>query len=283
MEGMPPSFCFKVKPDWKKKMLNDKGYEEKFKRLVEIMDTLRGKEGCPWDLEQDHKTLMPYLIEEAFEVIEAIEDGSDEKLCEELGDLLLQIVFHARISKENNKFHIGDVIDSISEKLIRRHPHIFSTTKVKNAKEVLKNWEEIKLKEKSTKRRTSLLDGIPKSMPALLYARRIQERAAGVGFDWEDIEGVLDKSVEEIGELKEALDQKDGEKVKDELGDLLFALVNIARWMDINPEEALRSTGKKFIRRFRHIETEANKEDRDLSEMGLYEMEEIWQNSKKFE
>lgn len=254
---------------------------DKFQKLLDIMDTLRGEGGCPWDLEQDHRSLTPYLIEEAFEVAEAIEGGTPAMLCEELGDLLLQIVFHARISKESSEFDSGDVIDSICRKLIRRHPHIFGTVKVNGSGDVLRNWEQIKMKEKKDSPRKSLLDGIPCSMPSLLLARRLQERAAQVGFDWPDVEGVLDKTREEIGELGEALAGKDPEKIKDELGDLLFALVNVARWAGVNPEEALRHTSRKFTGRFHCIEESARKQGRSLPDMGLDEMEEIWQESKK--
>lgn len=263
--------------------MENNNYLDKFKKLVDIMDTLRGEKGCPWDLEQDHRTLMPYLIEEAFEVIETIEGEMPQKLCEELGDLLLQIIFHARIAKENGEFEIGAVLDSINNKLIRRHPHIFGETKVKDSREVLRNWEEIKMKEKKDAPRKSLLEGIPKSMPALLLARRIQERAAQVGFDWENVDGVIDKISEEIGELREAARSGEKEKVQDELGDLLFALVNIGRWLDINPEEALRQTSRKFKRRFQEIEKTAVERGTKLSHMGLDEMEAIWQESKKME
>lgn len=255
-------------------------YTEKFRKLVEIMDTLRGENGCPWDREQGHRSLMPYVIEEAYEVVEAIEEDDMEKLCEELGDLMLQIVFQARIAKEEGNFTIADVLNSINNKLIRRHPHIFGDVSVKNSAEVVKNWEEIKLKEKGVTRRSSLLDGIPFSMPALLHARRLQQRAAEVGFDWENIDGVLEKAEEEIEELREAVKTDNKEKIADELGDLLFVLVNLGRWLKINPEEALRNTSRKFIRRFRHIEKTAQKMNKDLSEMGLYEMEDIWQDAK---
>jgi tetrapyrrole methylase family protein / MazG family protein len=255
-------------------------FTEKFKELVEIMDTLRAEGGCPWDREQDHKSLVPYLIEEAYEVIESIEEGSPEKLREELGDLLLQIVFHSRIAKESGQFEIGGVLDSINEKLIRRHPHIFGDAIAETSEQVLKNWEEIKLREKGGRKRESLMDGIPIDMPALLYARRLQERAAQVGFDWESVGGVIEKLREEIEELGEATKKADREMVMDELGDLFFALVNVGRWMDINPEEALRQTSKKFVRRFKHIEKTAKTQGRALSEMSLDEMEAIWQGAK---
>lgn len=255
----------------------------KFAKLLNIMDILRGAEGCPWDKEQNHKTLMPYLIEEAYEVIEALEENNPQRIAEELGDLTLQIVFHSRIGKEEKTFSANDVLESINDKMIRRHPHIFGNTKVSTADEVLKNWEEIKLQEKGCKKRTSLMDGIPRSLPALLYSRRLQERAAESGFDWDNIEGVLEKCDEETQELKHAIKLKDHNKIEEELGDLLFAWVNAARWFNINPEQALRKTGDKFIRRFKYIEKQAEEKGLKLSQMTLDEMEEIWQDSKKLE
>jgi tetrapyrrole methylase family protein/MazG family protein len=257
---------------------------EKFVKLLDIMDTLRGENGCPWDLEQDHQTLMPYLIEEAYEAVETIEENSSPKrLAEELGDVMLQIVFHSRIGKENGEFTASDVLDSINAKMIRRHPHIFGNVKVSNSEEVLRNWEEIKLQEKGCAPRKSLMDGIPHRLPALLYARRLQERAGEVGFDWESIDGVIDKFEEEAEEMREAIKANEKDKVMEELGDLLFALVNVARWLEINPEEALRATAKKFIRRFQHIEKTADTNGKKMSDMSLDEMEEIWQESKKTE
>ncbi len=258
-------------------------YAEKFVKLLDIMDQLRGENGCPWDLEQDHKTLLPYIVEETYETVEAIEDECPRKLSEELGDVMLQIVFHSRIGKETGTFDVGDVLDSINEKMIRRHPHIFGDAKVNSSKEVLQNWEEIKLKEKGHTKRESLMDGVPRDLPALLKARRLQERAAQVGFDWPEIGGVIDKIEEEIGELRGALKTKNRDKIMDELGDLLFALVNVGRWLEINPEEALRHTSKKFIRRFKFIENFAKENNMDLNEMDVWDMEEIWQASKKEE
>ncbi|MFP4497248.1 MAG: nucleoside triphosphate pyrophosphohydrolase [Vulcanimicrobiota bacterium] len=256
---------------------------EKFIELVEIMARLRGEQGCPWDKKQNHRSLMPYLIEETYEVLESIEDEKPGELAEELGDLMLQIVFHSEIGRQADEFNICDVLDSINQKLIRRHPHIFGNVEVENAEDVVRNWEEIKLREKNRKPRKSLMDGIPQGMPALLYGRRLQERAAGVGFDWPDINGVLEKVEEEIAELREAFENDRKEEITDELGDLLFALVNIGRWKKVNPEEALRKTCKKFERRFKVIEEEAEKRGVSLSDMDLYEMEDIWQKSKKLE
>jgi tetrapyrrole methylase family protein / MazG family protein len=258
-------------------------YLDKFERLVKIMAVLRGEKGCPWDKQQDHRTLMPYVIEEAYEVIEAIEENKPNRIAEELGDLMLQIVFQAQVAKDNGEFTISNVLDHINDKLIRRHPHIFGDVEATTPGEVIKNWEEIKLKEKGATLRKSLLDGIPAALPALLYARRLQERASGVGFDWESIDGVLEKAEEEIEELREAIQTGDKDKITDELGDLLFVLVNVGRWLEVNPEEALRKTSKKFIRRFSHIEQKAKMMGKDLSEMNIYEMEDIWQSSKDME
>jgi tetrapyrrole methylase family protein / MazG family protein len=258
-------------------------YLDKFQRLVNIMAILRGDKGCPWDKQQDHRTLMPYVIEEAYEVIEAIEEGKPDRIAEELGDLMLQIVFQAQVAYDNGEFSISDVLDYINDKLIRRHPHIFGEVEASTPGEVIRNWEEIKLKEKGATMRKSLLDGIPTALPALLYARRLQERAAGVGFDWETVDGVLEKAEEEVEELREAIKSGDRDKITDELGDLLFVLVNVGRWLEVNPEEALRKTSKKFIRRFSHIEQKAKMLGKNLSEMDLYEMEDIWQSSKELE
>lgn len=256
---------------------------QKFVALLDIMDRLRGENGCPWDKLQDHKSLMPYLIEETYEAIEAIEENDSRKIAEELGDIMLQIVFHSRLGKETGEFTAEDVLEFINSKMIRRHPHIFGDVKVENAGDVVRNWEEIKLKEKSCHPRESLMDGIPRTLPALLYARRLQERAAEVGFDWQGIEGVLDKFEEEAEELRAAIKSGDKQKITDEFGDLLFALVNVGRWLGINPEEALRLTSKKFIRRFRNIEKTAEQNGKNLSDMNLDEMEEIWQDSKRDE
>jgi len=248
-------------------------------RLIEIMARLRGSQGCPWDREQTHDSLKRYLIEEAYEILDAIDSQDPQHLKEELGDLLLQIVFHAQIASESNRFDMGDVLEGIITKLIRRHPHVFGETEVTSAREVLLNWEEIKSKEK--KERASIIAGIPRSFPALIYAFKLQSRAAKVGFDWEDVEGVFEKILEEVDELKRAKIGK-GE-IEDEVGDLLFAIVNLARHFDIDPELALEKTNKKFERRFRYIEDKASEKGGNLAEMSLEEKDKLWDEAKEIE
>ncbi|MCL5037556.1 MAG: nucleoside triphosphate pyrophosphohydrolase [Chloroflexi bacterium] len=250
--------------------------EEEFSRLVGIMATLRGKDGCPWDKEQTHRTLLPYVVEETYEVVEAAEDGDSRRLCEELGDLLLQIVFHAQVADDSGEFDMADVCNGINEKLIRRHPHIFSPDgkKLTRPEEVTRQWEEIKLTQEGEKRQ-SLMDGIPKGLPALLAAQRVQERASEAGFDWDDASGPLEKIYEELDELKDSLDGAAGKK-KEEMGDVFFALVNLCRFMGINAEEALRDGVKKFTRRFKKVE------EGGLG-VPLAVMEERWQKAKKEE
>lgn len=253
-----------------------------FDRLVDIMARLRGPDGCPWDREQTHKSLKPYLIEEAYEVLEAIDSGDHRELCEELGDVLLQIVFHAQLAREEGRFTVDDVAAAISEKLVRRHPHVFGDLTVDDAGQVLRNWEAIKSREKEEKGRAdSVLAGIPGGLPALLKARRIQERAAKVGFDWKRTEEVAVKVREEVEEFLQAQDQGDREKVEEELGDLLFALVNLARFLRICPEKALRKTIGKFQDRFSHIEAELEKQGRHPRDASLEEMDALWEQAKQ--
>lgn len=264
-------------------MKNKKKKENKFEnfaRLVEIMEKLRSPKGCPWDKAQKREDLKPYLLEETYEVLDAIDKKSDEKLKEELGDLLLQIVFHAQISKEEKKFDIDDVCKEINEKLIRRHPHVFSNIKAKTPDVVLKNWEKIK---KSEKRGKSVLEGIPKVLPALLKAYRLQEKAGRVGFDWEETKQVEKKVREELKELKEAIREKKKQKIREELGDLLFAIVNLSRFLKIDPEDALQNANEKFIRRFKAIEKKASTKGKDLHGMTLAEMDALWEEAKKNE
>lgn len=248
-----------------------------FERLKDIMKKLRAK--CPWDKKQTHASLRPYLIEEAYETLEAIDREDPDELREELGDLLLQIVFHATLAEEKGLFTMDDVVRGISEKMVSRHPHVFGDAQYETAEEVVGQWEERKKEE--GKLRDSILEGIPESMPALLRAQRLQSRAAKVGFDWEHVKDVLDKVEEEFGEFREALHERDEDKVEDELGDILFALVNVSRFTGINAENALRRTIAKFIKRFRHIEMKASEEGRELRDMSLEEMEQHWQESKK--
>lgn len=255
-------------------------------RLVGIMARLRSNDGCPWDREQTHHTIKSCVIEETYEVVEAIDSGRPDKLCEELGDLLLQIVFHARLAEEAGNFGITDVINGISEKLIRRHPHVFGNEKVNSVSGVIDNWERIKKTEMSDERK-SVLDGVPKDLPALMKAEKLQSKAAKVGFDWGNIEGPLNKVKEEFREFDELIEDevpvpysREWDKLEDEFGDILFALVNVGRFMKINPELALLRTSKKFINRFQYIENEAEKAGKKLLEMTLDEMDCLWENAK---
>ncbi len=250
----------------------------RFERLVEIMDRLRGEDGCPWDREQTRETLKTYLVEEAYELLEALDADDPGLIREELGDLLFQLIFHARIASEKGEFDIWDVIDGITDKMVARHPHVFGDTEVQDSREVIQRWEELKKKE--GKMKDSLLEGIPEALPSLLRAHRVQERVSRVGFDWEDIEGALEKVDEEFEEFRNALRKSERQQIEEELGDLFFSLVNISRFVGINPEEALRKTVTKFARRFRYIEKKAEESSRSLSEMSLEEMEEIWQEAK---
>lgn len=249
-----------------------------FERLVEIMRQLRGPDGCPWDREQTRDSLKPFLIEEAYEVLEALEGEDLEKFREELGDLLFQIIFHAQIAEEGGEFSIQDVIRRASEKITRRHPHVFANAQVANAQEVLFNWEEIKRAERPQGR--SVLEGVPRELPALLRAHRLQDRAARVGFDWKNAREVMGKVEEEMAELKRALMEAEPSRMEEELGDLLFALVNLSRFLEVNPEEALRKTISRFISRFRYIEEEMAKRGRPLREVTLEEMDRLWEEAK---
>jgi len=255
-----------------------------FEELAYIMKTLQGPGGCPWDLEQTHESLKPYLIEEAYEVIEAIDSGADEPLKEELGDLLLQVVFHAEIADRQGRFSMDDVIRGIIEKLKRRHPHVFGEVHVDGSEQVIKNWEEIKRREKRGKKAGgSVLDGLPKSLPALIKARRIQEKVSRVGFDWARTEEVMLKVEEELSELKEASLKNDHDAIEEELGDLLFAIANLARFVSLCPEDALKKTIDKFQRRFQYIEQELPKRGKKLGEATLEEMDKLWEEVKEKE
>lgn len=249
-----------------------------FERLIEIMASLRGEKGCPWDKEQTRESLKPFLVEETYEVLEAIDEKDPEKIKEELGDLLFQIIFHSRIAEEKGEFNIHDVIRKISDKMIARHPHVFGGERFETSEEVLRQWEERKREE--GKIRESILEGIPKELPSLLRAHRIQARAARVGFDWERVEDVLKKLDEELKEFREALDKQDQEAIEDELGDIFFVLVNVSRFVGVNPEDALRKTISKFISRFRYIEMKAAETGRSLSDMTLQEMDNLWEEAK---
>ena len=255
-----------------------------FDELVEVVKTLRGPDGCPWDKEQTHESLKPYFIEEVYEAIEAIDSGSDSDIQEELGDVLLQSVLHAEIARGEGRFDIDDVLRAIIEKLKRRHPHVFGDVVADNSQQVLKNWEAIKRKEKREKKDGgSVLDGLPKSLPALILARRIQEKVSRFGFDWEHTEDVLAKVDEELLELKEANKNNDRNAVEEELGDLLFAVTNMARFVSLCPEDALKKTIDKFQRRFQYIESELPKRGMKLGEASLEEMDKLWDEIKQKE
>jgi len=247
--------------------------------LVKIMIALRAEHGCPWDKQQTRESLKPFIIEEAYEVLEAIDQKDAGAVKEELGDLLFQIVFQSRIAEENGEFGISDVIETIARKMISRHPHVFGDSSCRTAEEVVVNWEEHKKRE--GKQRSSILEGIPQELPALLRAHRLQSRASRVGFDWERAEDVLEKLDEEVREFKEAVKQKKKGEIEDELGDILFMIVNISRFIGVNPEDALRKTISKFISRFRYIEMAAAEAERKLSDMTLAEMDALWDEAKR--
>jgi len=248
----------------------------KFDVLVEIIARLRAPDGCPWDREQTHTTLRGNLLSECYEVMEALDDGDPDKLCEELGDLLLQIALHAQIARDNGEFEIGDVVKSIATKIVRRHPHIFGSTKVKDAEEVMHNWEELKREERQEG--ASMLEGVPKSMPSLGYAYEIQRRVARVGFDWEDTEGVIDKLVEEVRELREA---GSPEERAQEYGDLFFTLANIARREGVDPEAALREANRKFYKRFAYMEELCRQRGQTFNELSFDEQNALWEEAKR--
>jgi XTP/dITP diphosphohydrolase len=250
--------------------------EAAFKEFVEIMSRLRKE--CPWDREQTHESISGNTIEEAYEVVQAIDDKDPEELKKELGDLLLHVAFHSVIAEDSGNFNIEDVIHAITEKLIRRHPHIFADGTATNPEEIQQNWEAIKLSEG----RKSVLEGIPQAMPALLRAHRIQEKAAKVGFDWEKKSDVWKKVEEEIQELSHEIKHDDAEKMEGEFGDVLFALINYARFIGVNPENALRKTTTKFEKRFAYIEEKLAEKNKKITESNLEEMDGYWNESKKF-
>ena len=278
----------------KKKIIGNSSREEKtFKKrsvanLLAIMAKLRGPSGCPWDREQTAASLKKYLIEEAYEVLEAIEMNKSEDLKEELGDLLLQIIFLSRIAEEQEQFNFPDVVHTLAEKLIRRHPHIFpppdgkaTRIKPKTAREVIKVWGAAKASEGKYAKRESLLDGLPLSLPALERTRRISARVARVGFDWPNMDGVWEKVLEELAELKKAGEEASWERVEEELGDLLFTLVNWARFQDLSAEEALRKANRRFARRFRQVELGLKRKGHSPEEATLQEMDQLWNAAKK--
>ena len=253
-----------------------------FDDLIRIMRRLRGPGGCPWDRKQNHRTLLPYLLEEAYEVIDSVDRQNMPALREELGDLLLQVIFHAQLASERKRFTIEDVVDRICQKLVARHPHVFTHQRRLSAGQVLGNWERIKLAEpNSTGVKRGVLDGVPRTLPALLRAYRIQEKTSRFGFDWDDPLGVLDKIDEEVGELRRSMRRRRKDEIAHELGDLLFALVNLARHLDVDAEGALSKTNRRFIRRFRYIEMNLPKTGKRLGEASLAEMDRLWEKAKK--
>jgi MazG family protein len=268
-----------------------------FERLVALQARLRAPNGCPWDVEQTHLTLRTYLIEEAYEVLEALESGEDAKFAEELGDLLLQVIFHAQIASEEGRFDAADVVREIHQKMVRRHPHVFGEKRAKNAAEMLKNWEQIKAEERHAKntgqgtdRReesgntsASLLDGIPHTLPAVMQGYQLTRRASRIGFDWDDVEGVIAKLQEELTELRTARFAQSAEQIEDELGDVLFATVNLARFLKVDPEIALKRTNAKFTSRFREMERLARASGHALADVPRSEMELLWDQAKASE
>ena len=252
-----------------------------FNDLLRIMEILRAPDGCMWDREQDHQSIRRNFIEETYEVCEAIDEQDPEHLKEELGDVLLQVVFHTEMEKEKGVFDIGDVADGICKKLIYRHPHIFGSVEVGSSEEILRNWDELKRREKHQKTETSALEGVAKSLPGLIRAEKLQKKAAKVGFDWENAQGALGKVEEELDEVKRAM-SGDGDR-EEEIGDLLFAAVNVARHLKVDPERAMEKTCNKFIRRFADMERQAEAEHKALAGLSLAELDLLWNRSKEKE
>lgn len=250
-------------------------------KLVALMERLRATDGCPWDREQTLESLVPFIIEEAYEVVSAIDAKDPVEIKEELGDLLFQIIFCTRITGEAKAFDLADVIDASYEKMVRRHPHVFGDSKAGTSEEVLKRWAEIKKDEKKDKKKKEgYLEGIPEVLPALLRAHKVSQKAARAGFDWKDISEVMDKLAEETEEFRKAVEEKDAAGMEEELGDLLFTMVNVGRFLEVNPEDALRKTIGKFITRFHHIEKSLNEKGADLSSTPMDEMERLWREAK---
>jgi len=259
-----------------------KNEQQGFGQLMEIMRRLRAPGGCPWDAEQSHESLKRYLLEESYEVIEAIDSGDRDNLKEELGDLLLQPVFHAAIAEEQGAFTMNDVLEAINEKLIRRHPHVFGEAVIESSEAQVANWEKIKKQEKGVARK-SALSGVPKELPALMQAQKITEKAARVGFDWEHTDQVFAKVMEELHEFEEAMLSGDQQEMEAELGDLLFAIVNLGRFLAIDPEEALRKTIQRFTKRFAHVEDTLHARGLAMQSSTLEEMDVLWEEAKRLE
>ena len=271
---------------------------DRFEALVQIMERLRANGGCPWDREQTRESLKPFLIEEAYEVVEAIDEGNPKKLMEELGDLLFQVIFHAQLAMERREFTIGQVLAATADKMVRRHPHVFADGTASTAREVLEQWEHLKREERDAEAaaRASALDGVPRELPALLRAQRLQDKASRAGFDWLEISGVIEKVEEECGELKAAIQGAAPEEhatptgsvrslskvegIELELGDLLFSLVNLARFLNLNAEDALRKCIGRFAARFRYIEETVERSGRRLKDASLEEMDRLWEDAK---
>jgi MazG family protein len=262
---------------------------ESFTRLVEIISTLRAPGGCPWDREQTHESLKPMMLEEAYEVVEAIDEGDDDELKGELGDLLLQVVFHSQIAAEENRFDVDDVVDRVTSKMISRHPHVFGEEKAETSTEVLRNWEAIKEAELAAKgqvdEQRSMLDSVSTKLPAVMEAFQMTTKVARVDFDWPDVASVLEKLDEEVHELKEAIasERADHQEIAGEVGDLLFVAVNVARLLGIDPESALKSSNRKFRRRFRYIEDRLREQGRKPADSNHIEMDALWDEAKQKE
>ncbi len=257
--------------------------KEPFDQLVQVFAALRSENGCPWDREQTHESIKPDLIEETYEVIEAIDAGHPGKLREELGDLLCNIMLHAQIAKDEGEFDINDIIKILTEKLIRRHPHVFGDQEANNADQVVKNWEQIKRSESGYEDRKSALDGVPDHLPNLQRAQKLQRKAARVGFDWNNVSDVLPKIDEEIAELKESIQDGNREEIELEIGDLLFSIVNLCRFLDVQAEEALRKASRKFVRRFKAMEEELERRGDSFKDYDLAGLDEIWDKAKEEE
>jgi MazG family protein len=267
---------------------------EWFEKLVAVQARLRAPKGCPWDQEQTHESLRTYLLEESYEVLEALESGDDAKFAEEMGDLLLQIIFHSQIATEEGRFTVSDVIREIHDKMIRRHPHVFGETQAKDSAEVLRNWEQIKAEERRAKglagkdgaaekvaKPASLLDGVSKGLPATLEGFQLTRKASRIGFDWDDANGIFDKMQEEAAEVRNAIHSREQHKIEEEIGDALFAVVNLARFLKVDPEIALKKANAKFSKRFREMERLARESGREFKDVPRAEMETLWEAAKQ--
>lgn len=256
--------------------------KKNFNDLIELMNALRGPDGCPWDKEQTHESIKSCLIEEAYELFETIDSKDSEMMKEELGDVLFQVIFHSKMAQERNEFDVTDVVDHVVNKLTQRHPHVFEPhKKLDNAEQALSQWEQIKRKEKGYEDRKSVVDGVPQALPALQKAHKVQKKVAKVGFDWKEIDPVLAKVDEELAEVREALLKQDKAHIEEEVGDLLFSVTNLSRFLGLEAENVLHKTVQKFMNRFRIVEKEIEKKGKKLEECSLEEMDEIWEKAKK--